>query len=88
MKQEIYVKLMLGLLVLITITGCAKKEPIPGTRCSIDSDCKYISWTTNEGKTGAMCAVPAEYSHFFNVNVNVDINKECYCKTSNVCALK
>lgn len=88
MKQESYVKLMVGLIMIITITGCAKKEPIPGTMCNADSECKYISWTTSEGKSGSMCAVPAEYSHFFNVDVRVDINKECYCKTSKVCALK
>ena len=97
MKQN-YITSVVGLILLITITACVKQqglgEYIPGTKCNIDTDCKYISWTTSVGKTGSMCAVPEEYSRFFNVSVNVDSSKECYCMPSqdlgpiNVCALK
>lgn len=56
-------------------------EYIPGTKCNTDSDCNFIKYE-KDGRTISLCAVPKEYSNFFNVQVQVDIYKECYCKES------
>ncbi len=68
-------------------------EYIPGTMCKVDSDCKFIKWT-KDGQSGSICAVPDKYAKFFNVSIDVDDSKECYCMASydlgpiNVCTPK